>query len=82
MSWKTNTKNVMVSKVGTGEVKQIEVTQEDTAQTILTAVGASSSMVLTSDPQRAKVFDKDEVLWDFLEDGMELYSAPPTPVGC
>jgi hypothetical protein len=80
MSWKK--KNVMVSKVGTGEVKQIEVSQEDTAENILTAVGASSSMVLASDPQRAKVFGSDEVLWDFVEDGMELFAAPPTPVGC
>jgi hypothetical protein len=79
MSWKT--KNVMVSKVGTGEVKHIEVKQEDTAQKVLTAVGASSSMVLASDPQRAKVFDPSEVLWDFLEEGMELFAAPPTPVG-
>jgi hypothetical protein len=78
--WKK--KNVTVSKVGTGEVKQIEVTQEDTAKNILTAVGASSSMVLASDPQRAKVFGSDEVLWDFLEEGMELFAAPPTPVGC
>jgi len=78
--WKK--KEVTVSKVGTGEVKHIEVTQEDTAQTILTAVGASSSMVLASDPQRAKVFDSSEVLWDYLEEGMELYAAPPTPVGC
>jgi hypothetical protein len=78
--WKT--KDVIVSMVGSGEVKQIEVTQEDTAEKILTKVGASSSMVLTSDPQRAKVFDPSEVLWDFLEEGMELYAAPPTPVGC
>jgi len=80
MSWKK--KDVIVSKVGTGEVKHIEVSQEDTAKDILTSVGASSSMVLASDPQRAKVFGSDEVLWDFLEDGMELYVAPPTPVGC
>jgi hypothetical protein len=78
--WKK--KDVTVSKVGTGEVKRLEITQEDTAQTILTAVGASSSMVLASDPQRAKVFDPSEVLWDYLEEGMELYAAPPTPVGC
>jgi hypothetical protein len=80
MSWKK--RDITVSKVGTGEVKHIEVSQEDTAKDILAAVGASSSMVLTSDPQRAKVFGSDEVLWDFLEDGMELFAAPPTPVGC
>jgi hypothetical protein len=80
MSWKT--KEVTVSKVGSGEVKKIGVTQQDTAQKILQAVKASSSMVLTSDPQRAKAFGPDEVLWDYLEDGMELYAAPPTPVGC
>ena len=80
MSWKK--KDVTVSKVGTGEVKHIEVTQQDKAQDILKAVGASSSMILTSDPQRAKAFGSDEVLWDFLEEGMELYAAPPTPVGC
>jgi hypothetical protein len=79
--WK-HPKTVTVSKVGTGEVQEVEVTPQDTAQTILTKVNASSSMVLATDPQRAKVFASDEVIWDFLEEGMELYSAPPMPVGC
>jgi hypothetical protein len=77
--WKD--KKVFVSKVGTGEVKEVNVKPEDTAENLLTSVGASASMVLASDPQRAKVFGSDEVLWDFLEEGMELYAAPPTPVG-
>jgi hypothetical protein len=77
--WKT--KKVFVSKVGAGEVKEVDVQPEDTAEKILTSVGASTSMVLASDPQRAKVFGSDEVLWDFLEEGMELFAAPPTPVG-
>ena len=80
--WKIDKKKVFVSKVGTSEVKEVDVKPEDTAQNILASVGASTSMVLTSDPQRAKAFGSDEVLWDYLEDGMELYAAPPTPVGC
>lgn len=79
--WKT--KVVRVRKIGAGEleVKEVRVSPTDTAGKILTEAGASASMVLTADPQRAKVFDKSEVLWEYLEEGMELYCAPPTPVG-
>jgi len=77
--WKT--RKIMVKKVGAGEVKEVDVLPSDTAQQVLSKAGASASMVLTSDPQRAKIFGGDEVLWEFLEEGMQLYAALPTPVG-
>jgi hypothetical protein len=79
MSWKT--KLVRVRKVGSGEDMEVTVHPDDTAEKILSKVKASSTMVLTADPQRAKAFGKTEALWEFLEEGMQLYAAPPTPLG-
>jgi hypothetical protein len=79
MSWKT--KLVRVRKVGSGEEMEVSVHPDDTAEKILTKVGATNTMVLTADPQHAKAFGKTEVVWEFLEEGMKLYAAPPLPVG-
>jgi hypothetical protein len=74
-------KPVLVRKLGAGQAFRIEVTPDTTAEHVLSQIGASASMVLTSDPRRAVVFGQDEALWDVVEAEETLYAAPPTPVG-
>jgi hypothetical protein len=75
-------KPVMVRKLGTGQAFRIQVAPETTAQMVLAQIGASAPMILTSDPRRAAVFDREEALWDVVEAEETLYCALPTPVGC
>ncbi len=75
-------KPVMVRKLGTGQMFRLEVAPDTTAENILTRIGASAPMILTSDPRRAVVFGHDEPLWEVVEPEETLYAALPTPVGC
>jgi hypothetical protein len=75
-------KPVMVRKLGTGQMFRIQVAPDTTAENVLSRIGASAPMILTSDPRRAVVFGHDEALWDVVEPEAVLYAAMPTPVGC